>query len=128
MDRGTIASNVRSVPRISVAATGLRLFGTGAWTQPVAAFLRYINHGSVPGMASTPDGEEVQKYINEELKRRQVNAVATVVEGQDNLDYGVHIRGAIPAEHFLLKGAYGIGLSDSVKQSIASALDAIGNE
>jgi hypothetical protein len=75
-------------------------------------------------MASTPDGEEIQDYINEELKRRNINAFATVVEGQGVCDdFGVHIRGATKDEHFILKAAYLKGLSESVKQQIARMLD-----
>lgn len=79
-------------------------------------------------MASTPYGEEIQVYINEELKRRNINAAGTVVEGQDNFDYGVHIRGAIKGEHFTLKDAYSTGLSDSVKQQVTCVLDGLLHE
>ncbi len=81
--------------------------------------------GKLSDMASTPYGDEIQVYINDELKRLNINAAATVVEGQNNFDYGVHIRGAIKGEHFILKDAYSTGLSEAVKQQIAAVLDGI---
>ncbi len=73
-------------------------------------------------MANTPAGIELQDYLNSEIKRRGIEASATVVEGQDNMDLGVHIRGSV-ADHFVLKDAYGAGLSAAVKNEIAKHLD-----
>jgi hypothetical protein len=74
-------------------------------------------------MATTEAGRQIEAYINDRLKRRRIDAAATIVEGTDNLDLGVHMRGAVPSRHFLLKNGYADGLNDAVKKAIAEHLD-----
>ena len=73
-------------------------------------------------MATTELGSKVEQYINGELRRLGVDAFALVVEGPDNLDFGVHIHGARVSRRFVLKDGYAVGLSESAKETIASVL------
>jgi hypothetical protein len=75
-------------------------------------------------MANTPDATRFQDYLNSELQRRKINAVATVVEGQDNLHYGVHVSGVVSV-HFMIENAAMDGLNDTAKQIIGAHLDTL---
>jgi hypothetical protein len=76
-------------------------------------------------MPGTQYGEEIQTYINDELRRRDIAAQATIVEGQNTMDFGVHIRGATTAMHFNPENAFTSGLSASARQKIAAFLDSL---
>jgi hypothetical protein len=74
-------------------------------------------------MASTALGQKVEAHINAELKRLGIKAVASVMEGPDNLDLGVHVQGAITGKHFVLENGYANGLNEGNKKTIATILN-----
>lgn len=76
-------------------------------------------------MGTTELGMKVEKYINGELGRLGINAVALVVEGPDNLDFSVRIQGPNIKKDFILKDGYAVGLNEANKQVIASILDTL---
>lgn len=76
-------------------------------------------------MGTTELGIKVEKYINAELGRLGINAVALVVEGPDNLDFSVRIQGPNTKKEFILKDGYAVGLNEANKQVIASILDTL---
>ncbi len=73
-------------------------------------------------MASTPSGIAFQEYLNSELRRLALAASATVEEGQDNFDFGVHIRGVV-SDHVIVKGAYLNGIDQTTREMIAERLN-----
>ena len=76
-------------------------------------------------MATTELGTKVENYINGEIGRLGINAVASVVEGPDDLDFSVRIQGQKTKRDFVLKDAYAVGLNEPNKQIIASILDTL---
>ena len=74
-------------------------------------------------MGTAELGSDVEKYINGELGRLGINAVALVVEGPDDRDFSVRIQGQRAKRDFVLKHGYAAGLNEANKQIIASILD-----
>jgi hypothetical protein len=75
-------------------------------------------------MATTPDGTRVEEYVNLEIKRRGIDASATITEGQDNFNFEVCIRGG-DVLRFTLENAYLDGLNDTNKRIISNQLDGL---
>jgi len=76
-------------------------------------------------MGTAELGIDIEKYINGELARLGINAVALVVEGPDDRDFCVRIQGPNAKRIFVLKHGYAVGLDEANKQIIASILDTL---
>jgi hypothetical protein len=76
-------------------------------------------------MGTAELGIDVEKYINAELGRLGINAIASVVEGPDDLDLCVRILGPNAKRDFVLKDRYAVGLNQANKQMIGSILDTL---
>ena len=68
---------------------------------------------------------DVEKYINGELGRLGINALASVVEGPGDLEFCVRIQGPNAKRDFVLKDRHAVGLNETNKQIIASILDTL---
>ena len=75
-------------------------------------------------MESLQHGEEIQDYINEQLRSRNIVAQAIVVRADNDANFEVRICGAIPGIYFNLENE-AVGLSAGARQKIAAFLDSL---
>jgi hypothetical protein len=75
-------------------------------------------------MAHTETGIAVENFIKEEVRRRAINANASVRESGENLGFTVHLQGpGIKIVDLNLPSGYAKGLDNETKEAITSWLD-----